>query len=91
MSGEVFRKQSWGFFKEKDDSIAAVLSNKNDIFECGFYNMAVIEEISEGIVGRCDECYWFAASHNDDKPFKPNVSFCSKPSKLKNVLRFSQI
>ena len=53
--------------------------------------MAVIEEISEGIVGRCDECYWFAASHNDDKPFKPNVSFCSKPSKLKNVLRFSQI
>ena len=43
------RKRCWGFLYDKEMAKKVVLNNLTDIYEIGYYNMACIEEIDEGI------------------------------------------
>jgi len=43
------RKRCWGFLYDKKMAKKVVLNNLTDIYEIGYYNMACIEEVDEGI------------------------------------------
>ena len=74
------RRRTWGWFEDYETARLRIMENKGDIYECGFYNLAVIEELSEGIVLRANNQDWFSVEYDLDlgeyvvvqiaKPFK---------------------
>ena len=48
-----------GWFKEKEVAIQCVKENAGDIYECGAYPYAVVEEVSAGLYPVCEKSWWF--------------------------------
>lgn len=51
----------WGYFSEFDKAKKVVLENSTDIYEFGSYNLAVIEEVGEGVPAMPENEWWFSA------------------------------
>lgn len=61
----------WGWYSSFDAAEKAVLENHTDIFEAAYYEMAVIEEIPEGVCAVAKGVWWYRA----DYPDTSNLSF----------------
>lgn len=83
----IVRSQPWGYFFDQQSAAESIINNIEDLFEEGYYNHAVIEKISEGILGSCKKIQWYQAEKIKDKnclEIKP----VSEPSFLKRYVRF---
>lgn len=58
-NNEIIRGRCVGYFSDLNDAIDAVKSNVGDIYEEGYYNYCVIEEIPEGIYQYDFKPKWF--------------------------------
>lgn len=54
-----FDKRCWGFFSEEATARKAVMENWTDMYEDASYNLAVIEEINEGLPAHSVKETWF--------------------------------
>lgn len=62
--------RTWGFYSDKDTAIQAVLENRTDLYEAGWYRYAVVEAVHEGLIADAVEQIFFIWSDNaksDDK------------------------
>lgn len=57
------RRRTWGFYAELDHARRVVEYNSTDIFENGYYDFAVIEQIEEGPLGLRTDHEWWAAMY----------------------------
>lgn len=60
------RKRIWGWFEDYESARSCVMDSHNDMYECGFYDTAVIEEISSGLVLRSSLQHWFRIEYDTD-------------------------
>lgn len=82
----------WGWYSNLDDAKAVVLSNATDMFECHFYDYAVIEEYKEGICQIVKNEWWFYADYekadrSGGLPM-PVVTEVPKPACFEHVVHF---
>ena len=56
------RKRCWGFFEKESDAEKCIKENWTDIYECGYYNLAIIESMSEGICNHNKNIRWFTVA-----------------------------
>lgn len=71
------------FFFKEEDAIKCVNQNWGDIYECGHYLLAVIEEIWQGLYPHVEKETWFKW----DRKKKKYVQI-KKPSVFKNIVSF---
>lgn len=72
-----------GWFPTEEDARNVVLNNGCDIFECGYYTMAVIEKVPPGqyAIGT-REMIWYHRNEAGE------VAEVSKPKELCNMVHF---
>ena len=75
------RSRCWGFFPSFGAAEKIVLNNVSDIFEENYYNLALIEKISEGLFGYSDgkNNSWYEAKYSI---VSPKHSFGSNPDSI---------
>jgi len=56
---EIIRKRCVGWFARFDDAFNTIKTNSGDIYEAGWYNHAIIEQITDGLYPRIINEYWF--------------------------------
>lgn len=83
-SGIGFGARTVGWYKKYKKAEECVLKNFGDIYECGYYPYAVIEEVEEGLYPYNENTWWFAWDQ-DKKAYLP----IEKPEKLKNICNYS--
>jgi hypothetical protein len=71
------------FFFNKEDAIKCVTQNWGDIYECGSYNLALIEETWQGLYPHIEKEIWFKWDKKKNGYFE-----IKKPSVFKNVISF---
>lgn len=67
----VQRTRTWCWYQKLGMAQDRVLINATDMFERGYYNLAVIEEITEGLLPDCISSWWYEAIVSDS----PNAYF----------------
>jgi hypothetical protein len=86
------RNHCWGWFSNKKDAIESVLENRSDLFECNYYNYAVVEKYCEGVPALSEKEFWFVADYPDvesENVFHPKISRTRKPLFLRNIVNFA--
>jgi hypothetical protein len=78
------RVRTWGFFHTFEDAERHVKNNISDLFEMGYYDLAVIEEMPEGIVPTTKARKWYKAVY-DSQTDDPTVEAIECPDKYKYV------
>ncbi len=73
------RKRTWGWYEKFEDAERAVIENHTDIFERGYYDLAVIEEMPEGVAAVEVEAFWYRAKYAQGKD-DPVVTKIKRPS-----------
>lgn len=89
-SGESpYKPRCVGYFLTFQAAENNVLVNRGDMFECGYYNYAIIEEVCEGIYPiSCIDHRWFykfVFSYEGEDAITP----CSDPEFAKAIYCFS--
>lgn len=79
--------RTWGWFSDFATAEKAVINNSTDIFEDNSYNIAVIEEVGEGIIDICLTRWWYGADYGED--YHPTVSKIDEPEWSKGLINFS--
>ncbi len=78
-------ERCWGWFSDYATAEKAVLANWTDMFEDGYYDFAVIEEVKEGLCVYCppEKCRWFYADYRakpeHEQDGNPLVTPCDAP------------
>jgi len=88
---KIDRQRTWGWFTTLGEAKRAILSNAIDMFECNYYNLAVIEEMPSGMIPCAKKEIWFQAEYPPHalKPSsKLNVFEIEKPNKFEHVVNF---
>lgn len=82
----------WGWYLNFEDAKAAVLANATDMFELQYYEYAVIEEVSEGVIAHSTKEWWFFADYEKVDRTQgipdPVVSEISKPEQWEDIVGF---
>jgi hypothetical protein len=81
------RGRTWGFYTTPERAEQAIRNNEGDMFEVGYFDLALIEEISEGIFADVISERWFRATQTGK--FVYNIEPIAKPEKYKQVSNFS--
>jgi hypothetical protein len=84
LSQRVARTRCWGWYSEHERAETAVLGNYTDMFEANYYDVAVIEEVQEGIIARCMRRWWYRANYKSPSS-PPVVEKIEEPEWAKNV------
>lgn len=79
VSHEPPRKRTWGWYEKFGEAERAVLENHTDIFERGYYDFAVIEEMPERVLAVAEKEWWYQATY-DRGATEPNVEPIPKPA-----------
>jgi hypothetical protein len=61
------RRRTWGWYSDFAYVEKVVLENQGDIFERGYYDLAVIEEMPEGALAVAENTWWYRATYSKDK------------------------
>lgn len=83
---QILRTRTWGFFLSLDKAEEAILNNFYDIFEQGYYNYVIVEEIKEGILGKCKKIAWYKLKNKEKNILK--IEKAKELSFLKRYIRF---
>ena len=64
------RHRTWGWYLRFEDAEKSVLENHTDIFERGYYSLAVIEEYPERVCAVNRNSWWYQATYTntDEEP-----------------------
>lgn len=87
-SRQIDRQRTWGWYSKFEDAQDAVLSNATDMFECNYYNIALIEEVPEGILALAEKRWWFKATYNGEE-FNPAVAAIEPPEWAEGIVNYS--
>lgn len=60
---QLVRKRTWGWFPNKDLAVTAAKENHGDMYECGYYDHVVIEEVEWGACASVESETWLKATH----------------------------
>jgi hypothetical protein len=71
------RHRCWGYFSDEETAVKSVLQNWTDMYEHGYYDLAVIETIPEGLCAVPDKTTWFSAEMVGDSEY--SVTRLSEP------------
>lgn len=80
-------RRVWGWHSSFDEANKSILQNFGDVFECGYYQMGLIEKMSDGSMAMSKQEWWYRATTHPNGKIK--ISRAEKPKKLKNVVHFS--
>lgn len=83
------RSRCWGWFEKEQDAEQCIKENWTDIYECGYYNLAMIEVMGQGPCNiNPDQDRWFKAEYvsGSDKYF---VNEIDRPHRFKHICGFS--
>lgn len=86
---EPSRPRVWGWYASIHDAEIAILTNATDMFECGYYNYAIIEEVDEGVLPICRNVGMYKAIYDKEHSNDPLVSKVKKPAWAKRVYNWS--
>jgi len=94
---KIKRDRTVGWFQDKEKAIQCIRENWGDIYECGYYNYALVEKISEGLynIGGAQEGLeesWFTVEPIQDEEGcvrDYNIEETNKPDFLDKVINFS--
>lgn len=80
-----------GYFLDKSFAEETVLNNYGDIYEHGHYNLAVIEEVPEGLYQYDIEPDWYSVEfgRDEDSQARYTVRKIDTPDFAKNLVGFS--
>lgn len=71
--GAWVRERCPGYYRHIETAINRILVNSGDIFECGYYNYAVIVKVDQGLYPHQEEVHWF------EYGFEGDINYCSRP------------
>lgn len=83
---EKYSTRVWGWYPTFDEANQAVRKNFGDMFECGYYQMALIEKMNAGCVAMCEQEWWYKASYKEGKT---KVTRTKKPKQFEGIVHFS--
>jgi hypothetical protein len=91
--GHIKDSRCWFYWHTLSVAKRSVLENYTDMFECGQYNLAVIEELKPGFNVVLSKEWWYAATtmrreENEDYEYETLVKPTTKPQGLSNVIHF---
>jgi hypothetical protein len=90
--GSVKRQRTWGWFPTLPLAEEAVLENHGDMYEDGYYNMAILEEFAWGASVIASTEHWFSATPKWEggrsRLATYDVKRCDKPRALAGVVNF---
>lgn len=72
-----------GFTYTQEEAFENVVNNVLDIYECGHYPYAVIEEVSPGIYTTPEKEFWFEWNKEIEK-----YQLCSKPKRFNKIVHW---
>lgn len=72
-----------GYFRTFAEAHDKVMSNAGDMFECGYYQYAVISRMGQGLYRMPQEIQWYS-SHRDERGTVDSVVTDAKPEELEN-------
>ncbi len=78
--GKKSRQRMWGWYSNFEDAEKAVLENHTDIFEHNYYDLAVIEEMREGVMGMALRVWWYKATYTEERGHDPLVEKIVPPA-----------
>lgn len=81
----IVRDRMWGWYSKFSSAEKSVLENHTDIFEYGYYNMAVITKIYEGVCALGEEIQWYSSKQTKNS-LEPDVKKIKKPKELEGML-----
>jgi hypothetical protein len=83
------RIRCWGYYRDLATAEKAIYENWTDMFECGSYTIALIEQLSEGLcpIAFEDERWWFKTYK--DINGNVQVTRCHEPVWAKGVGGYS--
>ena len=85
---EPARRRTWGWYSNFEEAERAVLENYTDIFERGYYNLAVIEEMPEGVMAIAEKEWWYRAIYAPEAT-DPTVERIEKPAIFEQNFNFA--
>lgn len=86
----ILRQRTWGWFKDLATAVETVRENDGDIYEAGYYDTVVIEEIPWGSLAMTAREWWFRVTPTSLEPrqHQYQVTPQSKPEALGGVVGF---
>jgi hypothetical protein len=57
------RSRTWGFYTKLEAAEQCVRENWTDIYECGYYDLALIEEMPEGACAIAVSSRWYSVKY----------------------------
>ena len=82
------RIRCWGWFEKEEDAEACIRENWTDIYENGYYNLAMIEPMTQGpLCVHPRQNRWFDVEYVDQNTY--NVTEIEKPERFKHICGFS--
>jgi hypothetical protein len=82
-------QRTWGWLSDVATARRVVRTNEGDIFEAGYYNYAVIEELDAGVLPHAKLCGWYLATYSVLESPTTTVRRCKTPPGLDKVCNFS--
>lgn len=76
------RDRTWGFYYDFDTAEEAVLNNWTDMFECGYYDYAVINRVYPSCLATNDESFFYKATYVGGRYNETTVEKCEEPALL---------
>lgn len=70
-------QRTWGYYKDYEIALQALHENWTDMWEY-YYDYAVLEKFSEGILPDCQERYWFKYDRERNGYFEIEEPECVK-------------
>ncbi len=79
-------RRTWGWYTTFDEADTAVMLNYGDMFESGYYQLAVVEKMESGALAMMKREWWYKASCNNGKM---KVEKIDKPARYGRTVNFS--
>lgn len=82
------RIRCWGWFDSEKDAESCIKENWTDIYENGYYNLAMIEPMTQGPFSvHPRENRWFSVKYIDQDNYE--IEEIERPNRFKNICGFS--
>ena len=90
---KIERRCTWAWFKDLESAKQAALTNSTDMYECGYYNHVVIEEMPSDMLAMVESETWFYAAiyeplSKDEPIYGYEVTEIAKPQFLEGTVHF---
>jgi hypothetical protein len=89
IKGRPKRQRTWGWYSKAEDARRAVLKNHTDMYETIYYDVALIEEVHDGILAFNRPRWWFSVKEGpgegNDSWLHPIVTEINTPDWAKQT------